>query len=267
MNFQTVSVGQKDVDPILSCARNTSSGCDPSYVPGGYQPGSLAFTPQMTGAVKSVDAAIGSMVSELQKTGQMDSTQIIITAKHGQSPIDPSKLAKIGHAETTVLANAGVNPAVVTDDDGALVWLEDHRQTRQAVNALNADQNGANTAHIQYVLSGNALADRFNSPTSDPRTPDVIVQPIPGTIYTTSAAKVAEHGGFAVDDTHVAMLVVNGKDMRQGHRDSAGRVGGSVVNTPVRTYQVAPTILQNLGLNPRQLDSVRTEGVQVLPTP
>jgi hypothetical protein len=28
---------------------------------------------------------------------------------------------------------------------------------------------------------------------------------------------------------------------------------------------VAPTILFDLGLNPNQLDSVRTEGIQVLP--
>ena len=34
---------------------------------------------------------------------------------------------------------------------------------------------------------------------------------------------------------------------------------------PVRTYQVAPTVLSLLGLNPNKLDSVRQEGVQVLP--
>jgi len=43
MNFQAVSVGQKLVDPILSCVRsNNGPGCDPNYVPGGYEPGSTS---------------------------------------------------------------------------------------------------------------------------------------------------------------------------------------------------------------------------------
>jgi hypothetical protein len=269
MNFQTVSVGQKLVDPFESCARSGDApGCDPNYVPGGYEPGTLAFTPQLLGGIESVDAAIGSMVAELQKQGQLSSTTIVITAKHGQSPIDPSKLALIGHAETTVLSNAGIGVAQVTDDDIALIWLKDQSQTAAAVAALNADKNGANTAHIQYVLSGSALAQQFGSPTTDPRTPDLIVQPIPGTIYSHSAAKVMEHGGFAPDDTHVALLVVKGANLTvgpsgrgQGHGDD----GGKTIGTPVRTYQVAPSILAFLGLDPGQLDSVRLEHLQVLP--
>src|SRR3974377_1593234 len=110
MNFQAVSVGQKLVDPILSCVRSHNGpGCDPNYVPGGYEPGSTStspiFTPQLKGAIQFVDGAIGSMVSELRSQGVLATTTIIITAKHGQSPIDPSKLALIGHAEVTVLNN------------------------------------------------------------------------------------------------------------------------------------------------------------------
>jgi Type I phosphodiesterase / nucleotide pyrophosphatase len=259
MNFQTVSVGQKLVDPLQSCVRNPNPGCNPNYMPGGYEPGTLKFTPQLTGAIGSVDAALGAMVSELQKQGQLASTTIIITAKHGQSPIDPSKLNKIGHAETTVLTNAGITPAMVIDDDIALVWLTNNSQAPAAVAALQADKHGANTARIQYILSGVPLAMQFNSPTQDPRTPDLIVQPIPGTIYSSSKAKVAEHGGFALNDTHVAMIVVNGKNIVNNTT-----IGASITQ-PVRTYQVAPTILADLGLNPSRLDSVRFEHVQVLP--
>jgi hypothetical protein len=259
MNFQTVSVAQKLVDSTKCQPNVQPAPCGPNYYPGGYNP-DLSFTPQMTGAVESVDNALASMVAELQKTGQLDSTTIIISAKHGQSPIDPSKLAKIGHAETDVLSAAGITPQLVTDDDIALIWFQDNSQTRAAVNALQADQNGANTARIQYILSGSQLAAQFNSPTVDPRTPSLIVQPIPGTIYSSSKAKVAEHGGFSVDDTHVALLVVNGADMDHHHSST-----GQTVTSAVRTYQVAPTILKDLGLNPQKLYSVRIEGVQVLP--
>jgi hypothetical protein len=137
------------------------------------------------------------------------------------------------------------------------MWLQDQSQVTTAVNALLADKAGANTARVQYVLSGQPLADRFNSPLVDPRTPDLIVQPIPGTIYSGSIAKVAEHGGFATDDTHVAMIVVNGARLTGG--------GGNVVDDRVTTAQVAPTVLAALGLDPYKLDAVRTEHTQVLP--
>jgi hypothetical protein len=262
MNFQTVSVAQKLVDPQLSCVRsNNAPGCDPTYFPGGYVTGTLAFTPQLAGGVTSVDGALGKMVAELKSQHKLSSTEIIVTAKHGQSPIDPAKLAKIGHAENTVVTNAGVAIAQSTDDDVALMWLKNQSQVTTAVNALLADKAGANTAKVQSVLSGQALADRFGNPLVDPRTPDLIVSPIPGTIYTQSGAKVAEHGGFAADDTHVAMIVVNGARLA----DERGHDGGNVVDEKVTTAQVAPTVLAALRLDPYKLDAVRREHTQVLP--
>ncbi|HEX6394341.1 MAG TPA: alkaline phosphatase family protein, partial [Acidimicrobiales bacterium] len=55
MNFQTVSVAQKLVDPLKSCKRNTGGGCDPSYFPGGYEPGTFQFTPQLSNGLQWVD--------------------------------------------------------------------------------------------------------------------------------------------------------------------------------------------------------------------
>jgi hypothetical protein len=267
MNFQTVSVGQKLVDPILSCARsNNGPGCDPNYVPGGYASGSTSktpvFTPQLQGAIHYVDQAVGSMVSELQAKGELASTTTIIAAKHGQSPIDPSTLKLIGHAETTVLNNAGVFPAQITDDDVSLIWMNPATQTAdtaKGVAALLQSQANGNPAQIQTVLYGSALQAQFGNPASDPRTPDIIIQPIPGTIYSSSSAKVMEHGGFADDDTHAALITVNGANI------VAGTKVGASVSTPVQNYQVAPTVLADLGLNPKKLDSVRVENVQVLP--
>jgi len=82
-----------------------------------------------------------------------------------------------------------------------------------------------------------------------------------------------EHGGFAMDDTQVMMLVVDGWRIGGGQKPGGkwqidgtkGDMKGSTVKSPVTTYQVAPTILASLGLNPRQLDSVRIEHVRVLP--
>jgi arylsulfatase A-like enzyme len=270
MNFQSVSVGQKLVDPILSCVRShNAAGCDSHYVPGGYEPGSTSthpiFTPQLQGAIHFVDSAIGSMVSELQAKGELASTTIIIAAKHGQSPIDPSQLQLIGSAEQDVLASAGIVSdgvnAQITDDDISLVWLSSQNQNKTAagVQALVQSKANGNPARIQTLFSGSTLQAQFGNPATDPRTPDIIIQPIPGTIYSSSKAKVMEHGGFSEDDTHVALITVNGADI------VAGTKVGTFVSTPVQNYQVAPTILADLGLNPNKLDAVRIEGVRVLP--
>jgi arylsulfatase A-like enzyme len=90
-------------------------------------------------------------------------------------------------------------------------------------------------------------------PSGDPRTPDIIVQPNPGVVYTGSHKKQAEHGGFAQDDTNVMILVSNPS------------VQPGTVTTFVETTQVAPTILQALGLDPGSLDAVQKEGTAVLP--
>jgi hypothetical protein len=43
----------------------------------------------------------------------------------------------------------------------------------------------------------------------DPRTPDIVVIPNIGVVYTGNLKKQSEHGGFAWDDTNVMLLVSN----------------------------------------------------------
>ena len=102
------------------------------------------------------------------------------------------------------------------------------------------------------------MAAIYGDPTSgDPiaaaRAPNVVIQPNWGVIYSSSAKKIAEHGGGTLDDTNVALLVSNPR-LRPG-----------TVEAAVSTTQVAPTILEALDLNPRALDAVRKEGTKSLP--
>jgi hypothetical protein len=82
--------------------------------------------------------------------------------------------------------------------------------------------------------------------------PDIIVQPITGTIYTTSKAKIAEHGGNSADDRNVALFL------------SAPRLNKQVYTNYVDTKQVAPIILKALGIDPSKLKGVVAEGTQPL---
>ena len=101
-------------------------------------------------------------------------------------------------------------------------------------------------------MSGPLLPLSYQDPAHDSRTPDIIGIAKIGVIYTTGS-KIAEHGGFNEDDTHVALLV------------SHPELKESSINTAVATTQIAPTILKALGLNPQELEAVVLEGTQVLP--
>jgi hypothetical protein len=251
MNFQAVSVGQKLIE---------------GNVKGGYSDAVGTPTPAMLGEIQFVDAAIGQMVRALKGAGLLDTTAIIVTAKHGQSPIDPARFFPIpGHDHTNGTApsdliasylpdsqTGGIGP---TEDDISLLWLTQGSDTTAAVGVLQASATAAGIGEIFY---GSSLRTMFNRPGlpadgGDPRTPDIIVQPNVGVVYTTSLKKQAEHGGFAHDDTNVMLLISN----PQLHRRT--------VTSFVETSQVAPTILELLGLDPQELDAVRREGTPVLP--
>lgn len=106
---------------------------------------------------------------------------------------------------------------------------------------------------IQDIIYGQHQIDLgFGDPNKDPAVPDIIVQPIPGTIYTTSTSKVAEHGGNSVDDRNVACFL------------SSPRLGKRVIGAYVETKQIAPVVLKALGIGPEKLMGVVVEGTKAL---
>lgn len=257
MNFQSVSVGQKLIE-------SQSNGVT---VTGGYLDGAGTPSAALLDQFKFVDASIGAFVSELKKRELYDSTLIVITAKHGQSPIDPTlykrQTGANGISPATLISN-DLNVAMPpsedpngsgigsTEDDVSLIWLTDPSYTDQAVSLLeqNAGPTGIGLGQFFY---GPSLALNYNDPTKDPRTPDIIVTPNVGVTYSGSHHKQAEHGGFAHDDTNVVLLLSNPSfDAR-------------TVKAEVGTAQVAPTVLKALGIDPGQLDAVRIEGTAALP--
>ncbi|HXX16669.1 MAG TPA: alkaline phosphatase family protein [Candidatus Eremiobacteraceae bacterium] len=263
MNFQVVSVGEKLIEKSL---KHT----------GGYVDSIGTPTQYLLSEIEFADKSIGDMVSELKKNGIYDQTLIIITAKHGQSPIDSARYLGIGTSSTdpittspaTILDNAhclppsespsnptGIGP---TEDDVSLVWLDSKCNTGSAVALLQSTSPTTNNvAGIGEIFSGPILTTYFNAPgqppNGDPRTPDILTTPDIGVTYSGSTKKLAEHGGFSRDDTNVIILVSN------------PAFTAVTITSPVKTSQVAPTILQALGLDPNALDAVKAEGTAVLP--
>jgi hypothetical protein len=254
MNFQAVSVGQKLIEP------NTAIG--------GYENGEGIPTLPLRSEIQFVDDSIGEMVQELKDRGLYESTLVIITAKHGQSPINPNLYQAFpGHSGTngttpaTLLSSvipaseSPLNPTGIgaTEDDVSLIWLSNSVNTPSAVDTLEKNAKEIGLGSIYY---GPTLSLNYNTPglpPNDPRTPDIIVTPNVGVTYTGSASKLSEHGGFSHDDTNVILLVSNpGFEPR-------------TIYSEVETMQVAPTILKALGLDPSSLDGVKQEGTAVLP--
>ncbi|MGF6485082.1 hypothetical protein QFZ91_007309 [Paraburkholderia sp. JPY419] len=264
-NFQTLSVAQK--------ATNASGG---GYTDANFTPG-----PQVSAAIAYVDGAIGKMVTELKAKNLYASTVVVVTAKHGQSPSDHTKLVKNGDTLTALLEannyldangkfgqfsttsgslNDGtglVGTGMAQTDDVGLIWLRNPAQAAQVVATLQANLSCTSTGICAdgpqaSILTGAALVAKFGDPAQG-RTPDIIVQPNPGVIYTSSTKKDAEHGGNAPDDSHVGLLV------------SYPTLQAATNTETVSLTQVAPTVLKSLALDPSLLHSVAAEGTQVLP--
>jgi len=257
MNFQSVSVGEKLIEANVG--------------KGGYTDASGTPSALLVGEIQFVDAAIGSWIAELQKQGLTSSTLVVITAKHGQSPIDSQRYVGItsGGPVTTSPSmlidsclppsesNAG-NQIGPTEDDVSLLWLKKSCNATAEVQVLETQSPATNNiAGIGQIFYGPSLAQLFNAPgippTGDSRTPDIAITPNIGVTYSGSTSKQAEHGGFSHDDTNVIILVSNPS------------IAPNTITTPVQTAQVAPTILQALGLTPRALQAVQIQGTEVLP--
>ncbi len=236
-NFQAVSVGEKlAVDPV-------------SGLKGGYT--DVLGTPgqALAGELDFIDQSIGRFVKELKAQRLYDSTLIIVSAKHGQSPIDGSKRRGIGGGQPA--ATIGTADAFDISDDGSLIWLTDPSLAPGVVATLSTPQN-QQALGLQEIFAGQSLRNKFNNPGADPRTPDIILKVNTGVIFT-GGSKLSEHGGFNEDDVHTALLLsLDGMDR-------------AVVKSAVSNQQVAATIIKALGLDPNELEAVRREQIHVLP--
>ena len=264
MNFQSVSTAEK-----LPTSR--TEGDTSGSATGGYQADGTTPGPVLANALDFLDRSVGQMVDELKREGLMGTTAIVLSAKHGQSPMNPAALNRIKDGMIIDALNASWNsshqgsdpsatPLVAqgTDDDGMLLWLNDRSTTATGFardflahysdGAASVDGKPVTSAGLSQIYAGADAARLFNVAPSDPRVPDVVGIAQYGVVYTGHKGKLAEHGGDHSEDRNVPILITG-----------PGITGNSNVTTPVETTQIAPTILELLGLNPAELQAVRIE--------
>jgi Type I phosphodiesterase / nucleotide pyrophosphatase len=248
MNFQSVYVGE--------------SVNEAGVAAGGYKNAAALPSVELLHEIEYVDTCIGEIVNGLISAGIYNNTLVIITAKHGESPIDPARYIANGtNTPATLLgglipySESPLNSTGIgaTEDDVSVLWLKKGVEVETAVDIIERNAAAEGIGEIYY---GGSLALNYNvgglDPGQDPRTPDIIVAPDVGMTYSGNTAMIGDHGGFAHDDTNVIMLVANPS------------FAPRTVSAVTTTRQVAPTILKALGLDPILLDAVRIEGTPVL---
>jgi predicted AlkP superfamily pyrophosphatase or phosphodiesterase len=265
MNFQTVSTGQKL--PNSRTEGDLSGNSLGGYLADGATPG-----PVLTNALDFIDQSLGKMYSALEQRGLLASTAIIVSAKHGQSPMNLAALNRINDGKIIDDLNAAWKSshpsakslvAFGVDDDGMILWLNDRSTAatefaRQFLvnyhdSTASVDDKPVTSAGLWQIYTGLAAAQLIGVKENDPRVPDVIGIAQYGVVYTSHKAKIAEHGGDHPEDRNVPILVA-----------WPGATGGLNVTAPVETTQIAPTILELLGLDSKELQAVRIEGTEPL---
>ena len=262
MNFQTVSTAEK---------LPTSDGLQGGYV---LVNGKPVPGPLLSNALDYINTQLTSMVTHINNDGLANSTVIILSAKHGQSPMNPNALLRIDDGAIISALNdawcsctSPTTPLVAqgTDDDGMLLWLNDRSAaaTTFAENFLESfsgtgnNASGAPVAYshsgLQKIYAGAAAAAYFHVQPGDPRVPDIFGIAQYGVVYTGGQGKIAEHGGAHFDDLNVPLLISG---------NPIGHVGTKGVS--VHTTQIAPTILALLGLDPSSLQAVEIEHTSAL---
>ena len=191
MNFQTVSTAQK---------LPTSDGLAGGYLPGGTQPG-----PLLVRALNFVNDEIQAMLDHLATDGLAGRTTVILTAKHGQSPTDPTELTRVPDGAIIsdldaawTAAHPGA-PALVsfsTDDDVMQLWLSDRSAAAEAFaqsyllshpapgNAVDGSARTLPASGLAAAYVGAAAAQFYGVPAADARHPDVLGIVQHGVVYT-----------------------------------------------------------------------------------
>ncbi len=278
LNFQAVSVGEKEPATLFNGGGIDTNG---------------NARPDLVTAIDHTDKSIGLILDELRKKGLDSSTLVILTAKHGQNPVqDPT----VGLSSTfdsvtgaaggdgnltafgALLVKNGIQIASENGGDtSSLIFLKNQSDVQEAVALLKTKNYSFDTAADKVsdptgntlfstedaaaqgkVLYGQKIINAgLGDPRTNDRTPDIIIPLKTGYFFGNATKKRAEHGGFTDADTHVALIV--------GSTGLSRNLQGTTINQNVSTTQIAPITLQVLGLDPHQLQGVQIDGTDTLP--
>ncbi len=212
--------------------------------------------------------ALQRMVDTIQADGEAGSTAIILTAKHGQSPQNNSQLQRIDDGPIIAGVNAAwaaTHPSNQTlvvqeaDDDGCCGGCPTARRRRPTSSSTTCGRTPPrrSTTRARRSPSSTPVWSR-SSPARGRRTSSAC-----RTVRAAPPGRVRDRAGRhdlhdRLEDRR-ARRRQPGRPRRAAGRLRAGRRAPVTSDKWVETTQVAPTILQLLGLDPDALQAVQIE--------
>jgi predicted AlkP superfamily pyrophosphatase or phosphodiesterase len=209
---------------------------------------------EVAAAIQFEDSQIAQTVDLLKSVGIYDQTEIVIANDHGNTALTQAIPDHGTGSIDQYLTDNGIPTAQTTTDRVALVWLQDPRQARTAINLLSTPQNMAQFG-IQAITPASGLGDYLVVPQN--RTPDFIVWPTDGSNGTQAVvydsvplSKLVEHGGRGSADQNV-LLLLEGPGVPVGYTSSQHvwlmQLASTVATTmcltlPTATFKALPGI-------------------------
>ena len=200
-------------------------------------------SPRYVQAIEFLDGLVGDLLKALDDLGIRQRTAIVVSADHGFSEVDPSRLvapvADSGGHRLEVLASRGIEHFVSNTGGASMgLYVRDKRRVPEAVATLRAEP----WTEAVYCEDASAACDRSLRSLRayyPGRSPDAMVDldddaslnyPQPG-----------QHGSLRHDDMAIPLIL-------SGAGIAAGKVAGEA-----RLVDVAPTVMRLLGLPPEGL--------------
>lgn len=206
----------------------------------------------LRGRLSHIDASIGRMVEGLRAEHLFDSTWIVVTATYAQSPMGRRAPRRVSAKELdAVLGKDSPGEAVhVTSEGVVMIWLR-HPEAAERVAQAYAAKSA--TLGIDEIYTPDRLKLYLEPEGASPRSPDLVLLPQTGVIWSADKNAVASRAGLHDDDTHVALLV------------SGAQLTGRTDPTPVPTSQTPAMLLRALGMEKLDLPALHREHSPALP--
>jgi type I phosphodiesterase/nucleotide pyrophosphatase len=235
--------------------------------PLGHPRGASRDLTDATTLMRALDADLGMLEDTYRKAGVLNQTLFVLTADHGFAPLD--------HKVSHVIMNNAVTAAgttILSDSyhTAGYAWVKDTRKDAQIAANIVAQRN----PHVQSVYyripgahgpvyirasspqlllapgadaSNQYLLSTFNGP----KGPDIVIFMDENSSLVAGGESTwkGDHGGADWEAQHVPLIV-----------SGPGVKAGQVLDYPAPIWDIAPTVLSLMGIQPKGMQGVQLAG-------
>lgn len=222
--------------------------------PLGHLDGGMLDRSAVAQDMRNFDADLARIEDTYRAEGILDQTLFVVTADHGMMPISRFVPATV---LDNALSSAGTTATDAAANSAEFVWLADPSKAETvAQNIVNAKDVGIQSAyylssvggHPRYVAANRSqltdseeLANQYLlSSLMNGHQPDVVVVGKEGSSFSDPKTNwKADHGGPTWQSEHMPLIIAG-----------PGIKAGQVITAPAQLDDIAPTVLEDMGVQP-----------------